>query len=112
MEEIKTFFESIDSEFWTYLESNAYEIGKKYDEYNSCLKEINELFEFHPNLEKVIDDEEIVELTKEDVKALIELKGLYYKKNFMDMKNIFFLGGQNLYYYLKKINVINKKSGE
>lgn len=67
----------------------------------------NEL-ENHPNLRDIIDEDEVKILTKEDVKALIKIKKLFYDQQYLEQDAIFFAGGRNAYYYFKKMNLDNK----
>ena len=42
------------------------------------------------------------EISIDDAKALIELKTLYFSQRDIELENLFYLGGSNLYYYLKR----------
>ena len=46
-------------------------------------------------------------LTLDDAKALQELQVQYLNKRDIDMRNSFYLGGRNLYYYLKQMKLID-----
>lgn len=108
MSDVKAFFEKNSDEFWAYLENTIYEMGKNDEEYMMCSEQIEKILSEHPNLRKVLEDEEVIELTKEDIESLIELKEFYINRSESEMKNLFYLGGQNLYYYLDKTHILDK----
>lgn len=106
MEQFGTYFESGDDSLWGYLENTIYEMAKNDEEYIKLNSELLNLLNDHPNLRHVLEDDEVKELSEDDIKALIELKVLYLNIKDINMRNIFFLGGKNLYYYLKQMDLI------
>lgn len=109
MDNLESFFETRDDSLWSYMENTIWKMGMENEEYNKLCDEIEQLLNRHPNLRTVLEDERITELSLEDAKALIELKTLYLNQRDIEMENLFYLGGKNLYYYLKKIRVIDNE---
>ena len=109
MENLESFFEIQDGSLWSYIEENTYHMGLNDEEYNNLLKKIEDILNEHPDLREVLENEDFKELTKEDAKALSDLQTLYLEKRDIDMRNAFFLGGNNLYYYLKKLHLLDEE---
>lgn len=109
MNKIESFFEQCDNEFWAYLENTIYRIGKEDDEYESVCEEIEDTLDQYPKLRDLFENDIPTNLDIKDSKALMKLKTLYMEKNIIDMKNLFYLGGRNMYYYLSKIRVIDEE---
>lgn len=109
MEKLDSYFETTDDSLWSYIENTIWKMGKENIEYNSLTKKIESLLDDHPNLRHVLEDEIVTEISIDDVKALIELKSLYFSQRDIELENLFYLGGSNLYYYLKRMNLIEDK---
>ena len=96
-----------DGSLWSYIENTTYQMGRGTKEYNSILDDIEKLLDKHPNLRKVLEDSTPMELSKSDAKALEDIQVLYQNKRDIDMRNAFFLGGNNLYYYFKQLRLLD-----
>ncbi len=107
MNNIETYFETEDGNLWSYLESTTYHMEEDDEEYQTILNNIEEILDKHPNLREIFEDGKVVELTLDDAKALQELQVQYLNKRDIDMRNSFYLGGRNLYYYLKQMKLID-----
>ena len=107
MDKIKPFLEDIKDELWIYLQNNINIIGKENNNYNKYLQTIEDELMKHPNLRKVLEEEEAVELTKEDSEALIEIYIAFLHKREYEIIQSFYLGGKNLFYYFNKMNVFD-----
>lgn len=60
-------------------------------------------------MRSVIDDEEEKLLSIDDVKALIKIKDLYYERRDIELKEVFFKGGSNAFYFFQSIDILDKK---
>lgn len=109
MEILESFFEIKDGSLWSYIEEKTYHMGLADKEYKELLEKIEDILNEHPNLREVLENEDFKELTKEDSEALSNLQTLYLDKRDRDMRNAFFLGGNNLYYYLKKLHLLDEE---
>lgn len=107
MDNVNSFFESEDGNLWSYLESTTYHMTEEDEEYQAILDNIEEILNSHPNLREVFENDKVMELSVEDAKALQELQVQYLNKRDIDMRNSFYLGGRNLYYYLKQMRIID-----
>ena len=76
--------------------------------YKFILDQIEGLLNKHPNLRCVLDDEEITNLNDKDIAALIKIKNLYQKQIEIEYEELFFIGGRNVYYYFKKLGILNE----
>ncbi len=107
MEQLESYFEMQDGSLWSYIENTTYQMGRGTEEYDSILNDIEELLKKHPNLRKVLEDNTPMELSKSDAEALEKIQVLYLNKRDIDMRNAFFLGGNNLYYYFKQLRLLD-----
>ena len=107
MDNVESYFESKDESLWNYLESTTYHMGLEDEDYQEILDDIEKIFDEHPNLREVFENDNVMDLSVEDAKALQELQVQYLNKRDIDMRNSFYLGGRNLYYYLKQMRIID-----
>lgn len=107
MNNLESFFDIEDGSLWSYIENTTYHMGLNDKKYNSILKQIEKILDEHPNIREVLENDCDLELTKEDSKALRKMQTLYLNKRDTDLKNAFFLGGNNLYYYFKKMQLLD-----
>ena len=107
MKNLESFFDIQDGSLWSYIEETTYHMGKGNEEYEKILKDIEELLDKHPDLREVLENEDFKELSKDDAEALYNLQTLYLEKRDIDMRNAFFLGGNNLYYYFKELHLLD-----
>ncbi len=98
--------------FWSYIGNILFDLRNTNDEYKKIVESIEEELEKHPNLRDVIDEDEAKCLTKKETEALIRIKKLFYEQQSLEHDAIFFAGGRNACYYLKKMNFDNEFNGK
>ncbi len=104
----QAFYDRVDYIFWEVYNSNP----KRYqsEEYKKYNKICNKIKESNPNVIRVLEDHEAVELSVSDVKALIRyIKNDHFRKITED-KELMFRTAQETILLLKKLNML--KSNE
>lgn len=107
MYNFESYFEADDGNLWSYIETKSYHMADEDEEYQSILEEMEKILDSHPNIREVFENNNPKELSIDDSKALYELQTLDSSKRDIDMKNSFYLGSRNLYYYLKQMKIID-----
>ncbi len=70
-------------------------------------EQFHKIMNAYPNLQLILEDEETLELNKEECKMLQKLNSLYMQMYDFEEGEIFFLGAREAYYYFKNIGIIN-----
>ena len=104
MEEIGLY--NIDStELNELIDSARVELKKNNMTYKNLTKEISKIMEEFPNIQSLLENDLVTNLNENECKNLQKISTLI--SNFEEQR-IFFLGGRELYFYLKKMNLIKK----
>ncbi len=77
-------------------------------EYKKYLNEVDNIMETHPNLQMILEDDKVFELTKSDCKMLQKLFNLHLEIRALEEQEIFFLGGKEAYFYFKNIGILKE----
>ena len=99
-------FDIGSEELYEVIDAVKTNLSKKNLEYKKLQKEVSEIIEKHPNIDKISDKNTTLELTKEDCKMLQKVADLYLKISDYEEHEILFLGGKIAYIYFKKIGLI------
>ncbi len=78
-------------------------------DYMKLKKQYHDIMDRFPNLQLIFEDDEILELNKEECKMLQKVIQLGLKINELEEYYIFFLGGREAYFYFKNISIIKEK---
>ncbi len=91
--------------FWYVLNDKTEHLNneKEYMKLNRICQEINNE---NSKLQSVIEDNEPVSLTKEEVALLIKYYTSCIDRMVMEQKKLFYLGGQYFYYLLKEMELL------
>lgn len=106
MNETYTFYENNRSEFLGYIESYLLDLQQNDINYNSLINNIERILDIYPNIRKVIDYKEEIELSKKEVTYLIEVLCLMEQQNDFEKEAIFFMGMKEAYCLFKKLNIL------
>ena len=60
----------------------------------------------YPNLQLILEDEETLELNKEECKMLQKLVSIHLQISEYEDRKIFFLGARENYFYFKNLGII------
>lgn len=103
---LDNFFYDYSNELEEYISRGVFQIRNKNPHYKKLLKQVEDILDQYPKLRKIIEDFEVHEISIEECKAMVEIQSLQQDINTIQEKEIFFLGGRELYHYLKKIEVL------
>ena len=76
--------------------------------YKKLLNKVQNIMDNYPNLQMIMEDDKDIYLTKNDCKMLQKLFNLQIEIQALEEQEIFFLGGQEAYYYFKNIGIIKE----
>ena len=107
MEQIKhSFFELDGSEFSELISDLYVNILKNNLEYSKITNKKEKILEGFPKLRKILENKEVIEISKEECNNLIKILNLKEEMKIIEEKELFFLGGRESYNYFKKIGII------
>ena len=96
---IETYFEDYFGEFISDIFVN---LKKKNKEYKNIIAEKEKLLNQYPNLRKLIEDDESMALSEEEVSALSKVLCLFDDKRIIQEKELFLRGIREAYFFFKK----------
>lgn len=77
--------------------------------YKKLRKELDDIFNKYPNLQFILEDDREMILDKTECKILQKLVKVYMDIRDFEEKEIFLLGGNEMYFYLKDAGIIKEK---
>ena len=101
------FLDEYYTDFYEYVDRNRVFKWMKKPEFQEINKQISDLKLKYPKITAYIDEGEIEELTKEELKALRKVIDLNNKIEGLEEKEIFKLGMKENYIYLKNMDMLN-----
>lgn len=101
------FFDTYTDDFYDYFERHRIMKLLKKPEYKIIIKEICNIKNKYPNITKYLEDNEIVELKKEDLRAILKVLELQEKIDYIEQKECFKLGFKEAYIYFESMNMLN-----
>lgn len=105
--EIKSFWENNNDEFFQWMEDIRQNLSKNNDEYKNIKNKIHDIMDKNLNIQKILDDDPIEEgLTLRECRDFSRLIILYNDLQDIIEKEIYFKGGMDAYYYFKKIGIL------
>ena len=107
MEKIETFYEEYEDMFEEYLEDIRRNLRNTNKEYIKLQKEFHKFMDENENLVWVLEgDIKDRNLSNDECFALSKLVQIYYDMQSIEEKEIFFLGGKEVYFLFKKMKVL------
>lgn len=107
MEKIETFYEKYEDMFEEYLEDIRRNLKNNNEEYIKLQNEFHKILDKNENLVWILEGNiKDRTLARDECFALSKLIQIYYDMQSMEEKEIFFLGGKEVYFLLKKMEVL------
>lgn len=91
------------------VEEKKFALLNKNEEYKKLREKFNDIMNKYPNLQLILEKETELILNETDCKMLQELVQIYMEILDFEEKEIFLLGGKEMYFYLKDTGVIKEK---
>ena len=85
------FNKNID-EIMCYVKNKQYDKLKKREDYNKIIQQIEDIKTKYPKVKACIEDENIIELSKEEIKAVLDIKNLNDKLEYIGIEEVFKIG--------------------
>ena len=90
------------------IEERKADLINRNEDYKNLRAKFNDIMNKYPNLQLIIEDREMI-LNETECKMLQELAKIYMGICDFEEKEIFLLGGKEMYFYLKDTGVIKEK---
>lgn len=100
------FLDNYEDEFIEYLERKLDTRLKEINDYIEIREKISEIKKEHLNLRLLLEDEEKVKLSEEDIEKLVEILELKEKLRNVEEKEIFKLGAREMLVFLKQMKLM------
>ncbi len=107
MEKIENFYEEYEYMFEEYLEDIRRNLRNNNEEYIKLQNEFHKILDKNENLVWILEgDIKDRNLSNDECFALSKLVQIYYDMQSIEEKEIFFLGGKEVYFLFKKMEVL------
>lgn len=93
-------------EIYDLIEDMKQELKNKNFKYKKLKEEFFEILEKFPKLQSIFEEQTELNLTKTECKMLQKLVSIYMQILNIEEKEIFILGGKEMYIYLKELGLI------
>ena len=91
------------------IEERKDSLLKSNDEYKKLRKKLDDIFNEYPNLQYILEDGHHLALNETECKMLQKLITIHMDIRDFEEKEIFLLGGKEMFLYLKDVGLINDK---
>lgn len=107
MEKVKTFYKEYEDLFEEYLENARKNLRNNNKEYIELQKEYNKILDENENLIWILEgDIKNRTLSNDECFDLSKLVKIHYDIHSIEEKEIFFLGGKEVYFFFKKLGIL------
>lgn len=90
------------------IEERKADLLNRNEDYKNLRAKFNDIINKYPNLQLILEDREMI-LNETECKMLQELTKIYMEICDFEEKEIFLLGGKEMYFYLNDTGVIKEK---
>ncbi len=90
------------------IEERKIDLINSNNNYKKLKKEFDDIMNKYPNLQLILEEDREIILNEDKCKMLQKLVAIYMDICDLEEKEIFLLGGKEMYFYLKDTGVINK----
>ena len=107
MEKVESFYKEYEDLFEEYLDNVRRNLKNNNEEYIELQKEYHKILDENENLIWVLEgDIKDRNLSNDECFALSKLVKNYYDIHSIEEKEIFFLGGKEVYFFFKKLGIL------
>ena len=90
------------------IEERKIDLINSNNNYKKLKKEFDDIMNKYPNLQLILEEDREMILNEDKCKMLQKLVAIYMDICDLEEKEIFLLGGKEMYFYLNDTGVINK----
>ncbi len=91
------------------IEERKNDLINRNEDYKKLREKFNEIMNKYPNLQLILEKDVELILNETECKMLQKLASIYMEILDLEEKEIFLLGGKEMYFYLKDSGVIKEK---
>ncbi len=91
------------------IEERKNELLNKNDNYKKLREKVKKILNDYPKLQLIFEDDDAFVLETDDCKKLQELAKVHIELCDLEEKEIFLLGGKEMFLYLKDVGLIKEK---
>lgn len=91
------------------IEERKFDLVNRNEKYKNLREKFNDIMNKYPNLQLILDENKEMILTEDECKMLQKLIAIYMDICDLEEKEIFLLGGKEMYFYLKDVGLIKEK---
>ncbi len=107
MEKIESFYKEYEDMFEEYLENMKGILKNTNEEYRELEQEYHKILKENENLVYIMEGQiDSRNLSNRECNSLSKLIKIYYDMQEIEEKEIFFLGGKEIYFYFKKMGIL------
>ena len=107
MEKVESFYKEYEDLFEEYLDNVRRNLKNNNEEYIKLQKEYHKILDENENLIWVLEgDIKDRNLSNDECFALSKLVKIHYDIHSIEEKEIFFLGGKEVYFFFKKLGIL------
>lgn len=105
-EDTKSFFDEYTDDFLDYLETNRMKIVRENTEYKQVEEKVSKIKEENPNVRTFLEEREAVPLTDVEQNAVLDILEIQGKMDNIEMKEVFKLGGREMFVFIKQMKLL------
>lgn len=90
------------------IEERKCDLISRNEDYKNLKEQVNDIMNKYPNLQLIFEDDREIILDETECKMLQKLVALYMDICDIEEKEIFLLGGKEMYFYLKDVGLIKE----
>ena len=90
------------------IEERKIDLINSNNNYKKLKKQFDDIMNKYPNLQLILEEDREMILNRNECKMLQKLVAIYMDICDLEEKEIFLLGGKEMYFYLKDTGIINK----
>lgn len=105
MDELRLYEMNLDEA----IEKRKIDLLNKNEKYKNLREKCNNIMNEYPNLQLILDENSEMILNEDECKILQKLVTIYMDICNLEEKEIFLLGGKEMYFYLKDVGLIKEK---
>ncbi len=90
------------------IEERKIDLINSNNNYKKLKREFDNIMNKYPNLQLILEEDREMILNRNECKMLQKLVAIYMDICDLEEKEIFLLGGKEMYFYLKNTGIINK----
>ena len=91
------------------IEERKFDLVNRNEKYKNLREKFNDIMNKYPNLQLILDENKEMILTEDECKMLQKLFTIYMDICDLEEKEIFLLGGKEMYFYLKDVGLVKEK---